>query len=108
MSTHNPHDALVRRVFSRTENAVGELRAVLPEALSARIDWASLRLVDGRFVDPELADRSTDLLFTADIAGYEAFVYLLLEHQSTVDGLMPLRLLRYLLRIWDRWLADHP
>jgi predicted transposase/invertase (TIGR01784 family) len=107
MATHNPHDALFRRVFSRRENAIGELRAVLPEALSARIDWASITLVDGRFVDPELADRETDLLFAADIAGHEAFVYLLLEHQSTVDQLMPLRLLRYMLRIWDRWLADH-
>ena len=102
MSIHGPHDALFRHVFSRTENAAGELRAVLPAALSARIDWASLRLVDGRFVDPELADRLTDLLFAANIAGREAFVYLLLEHQSTIDLLMPLRLLRYLLRIWDR------
>jgi predicted transposase/invertase (TIGR01784 family) len=108
MATQNPHDALFRHVFSRTENAAGELRAVLPEALAARIDWASLELVDGRFVDPALADRETDLLFAANIAGHDGYVYLLLEHQSTVDQLMPLRLLRYLLRIWDRWLADHP
>jgi hypothetical protein len=72
MSIHNPHDTLSRRVFSRKENAAGELRAVLPDALSGRIDWASLELVDGRFVDPELADRLSDLLFAADIDGHDA------------------------------------
>ena len=108
MSTHTPHDALFRHVFSRKENAAGELRAVLPAALATRIDWSSLRLDEGRFVDPELAERQSDLLFAANIAGHEALVYLLLDHQSSVDSLMPLRLLRYMLRIWDRWLSDHP
>ena len=33
--------------------------------------------------------------------------YVLLEHQSSVDPLMAHRLLRYMVRIWDSWLADH-
>ena len=107
MSTPTPHDALVQLVFSRKENAIGELQAVLSEALSARIDWDSITLENGRFIDPELADSESDLLFAASIADHEAFVYLLLEHQSSIDQLMPLRMLRYMLRIWDRWLGDH-
>jgi hypothetical protein len=42
------------------------------------------------------------------IDGREAFVYVLLEHQSTVDDNMGFRLLRYEVRIWERWQADHP
>jgi hypothetical protein len=30
------------------------------------------------------------------------------EHQSTCDGWMAFRLLRYLVRIWERWRTDHP
>jgi hypothetical protein len=31
-----------------------------------------------------------------------------MEHQSTFNARMPLRLLRYMVRIWDRWERDHP
>jgi hypothetical protein len=34
-------------------------------------------------------------------------VYLLFEHQSEADAMMPFRLLRYMVRIWERWLADN-
>ncbi len=40
--------------------------------------------------------------------GREAFVYVLIEHQSSPDRMMPLRMLRYLIRIWDRYLDEHP
>ncbi len=35
-------------------------------------------------------------------------VYVLLEHQSTVDRLMAYRMLRYVGRIWDEWLKGQP
>ncbi len=39
--------------------------------------------------------------------GATALVYVLLEHQSSADPLMPWRLLRYVTRIWDRWMEAH-
>src|SRR5690606_4592716 len=63
--TASPHDALVKRTFSVPANAAGEIRAVLPEALAARIDWESLALEPGSFVDDEGRERHTDLLFSA-------------------------------------------
>jgi predicted transposase YdaD len=33
---------------------------------------------------------------------------LLFEHQSSPDAAMPFRLLRYVVRIWERWRRDHP
>ena len=35
-------------------------------------------------------------------------MYLLVEHQSSGDPLMAFRMLRYVTRIWDRHLRDHP
>jgi hypothetical protein len=35
-------------------------------------------------------------------------VYVLVEHQSSDDPLMAFRMLRYVVRIWDRYLTDHP
>jgi predicted transposase/invertase (TIGR01784 family) len=102
-----PHDALFKATFSQLEHARAELMAVLPRALVERIDWASLTQVAGTFTDKELAQSECDLLFTALIAGSEACIHLLFEHQSTVDMLMPLRLLRYMTRIWDHYLTDN-
>jgi hypothetical protein len=34
--------------------------------------------------------------------------YVLFEHQSSPDGTMPFRLLRYVVRVWERYLHDNP
>ena len=95
-----PHDSLFKETFSKPENAAVELRAVLPAELLTRLDLSTLRKEPGSFVAPELAQTHTDLLFTVELLGRPAYVYVLFEHQSTVDALMPLRLLEYQVRIW--------
>jgi predicted transposase YdaD len=107
--TSPAHDTLFKAVFSQPEHAEGELRFVLPPALAARIDFGTLVRVPGSFVEEEKLQQSfTDLLFTAKLGGHEAFLYILFEHQSTNDPLMAFRLLRYMVRIWETYLKDHP
>lgn len=98
----NPHDALFRRTFSQVEYAAAELRAVLPRELVERLDLATLTLEPGSYIDHELASSESDLLFSAVFGRGKGFVYLLFEHQSSVDELMALRLLKYVVRILDR------
>ncbi len=107
--TENLHDRLVHAVFGRPEHAAAEFRAVMPPALLARIDLDTLTPVPGSFVDAGLRDRAADLLFTVQSrGGREALVHLLLEHQSTFDPWLPLRLLEYQLRIWENWRRERP
>ena len=82
----------------------------LPDAVVRGLDLESLTLRSGSFVDHNLRQRHTDLLFEAPFRHGEsgAFLYLLFEHQSSSDPLMPLRLLRYMLRIWDQLLSHEP
>jgi Putative transposase, YhgA-like len=108
MPMPTPHDRFFRHVFADPEHAEGELRTVLPAAIVARLDWASLTLLPSTFVDPELAEQRADLLFSATVAGREALVYVLIEHQSKAEPFMPLRLLGYLVRIWESWRREHP
>jgi predicted transposase/invertase (TIGR01784 family) len=108
---HNPHDALFKSVFGQPEHARGELRAVVPAVLAEALDWPTLTLRPGSFVDPALRHQHTDLLYSAMWRdGGEALVHFLFEHQSTppTEGLMALRLLSYQDRIWERWRTDHP
>jgi hypothetical protein len=103
-----PHDSLFRFVFGKPVHAASELRAVLPAPLADRLDLANLRPVNGSFVDEELTNRHCDVLMRTRLDGREAFVYVLIEHQSSPDPIMPLRMLRYLMRIWDRYLEENP
>ena len=104
--TAAPHDALFKATFSQVELAAEELRCVLPPELVARMDLGSLVLAAGSFVDEALREQHTDLLYSVTLAGRPARVYVLFEHQSSGDSWMPLRLLKYMLRIWDGCVAD--
>ncbi len=39
----HPHDGIFRAIFAEPELISGELRAVLPQALVARIDWSTFQ-----------------------------------------------------------------
>ena len=108
--TNAPHDALFKTSFGHPEHAAAELRHILPGHVAARIDWATLTPQPGSYVDEELADQHSDLLFSAAIRATAGpvFVYVLFEHQSTAQHTMALRLLRYMVRIWTRHANDHP
>jgi predicted transposase/invertase (TIGR01784 family) len=99
---NNPHDALFRRTFSSVEHAAAELRAVLPSELLAHVNLATLSLSSGSYVDAELASSQSDLLFTVELQNRPGFLYLLFEHQSSAPPLMPLRILKYVVRILDQ------
>ncbi len=103
-----PHDALFKATFSQVEHAAAALRAVLPAALAARIDFGTLALQPGSFVDQRLAGSHSDLLFSALLARSPVLIYVLYEHQSKDSALMAFRLLRYMVRVWEAHLARHP
>lgn len=79
-----------------------------PPELAKVAKWKTLALVPGSFVDEELKDSHSDLLFSVEMRSRYTLLYVLFEHQSTVDPWMPLRLLEYMLRIWRAHLTDNP
>lgn len=105
----NPHDTLIRAALSRRAEAALALRALLPSELSAHLDLDGVALVPGRFVDAELRERQTDLLFGVPrLSGGTLLLYVLMEHQRRVEQRMAWRVLRYVVRFCDAWIEDHP
>lgn len=108
MST-GPHDSVFRAIFEQLEHARGALRSMVPGWVAEALDWSSLARESGSFIDPDLVGRQSDLLFQLGWRdGGAALVYMLFEHQSTSDRFMAFRLLRYMIRIWERWMRDFP
>ena len=101
-----PHDHLFRSVFGeeREAEAAGLLQAYLPEAISRELRWSSLKWQPASFIDDRLRDSESDLLYAIErtAGGAPAWLYVLLEHQSTPDPWLRLRLLKYSIRIWER------
>ncbi len=90
--------------------AASLLQAYLPPSVSRELLWSSLEWQSVSFIDDRLRDSESDLLYairrTAD--GAAAWLYVLLEHQSTPDPWLRLRLLKYSIRIWERDRRRHP
>jgi hypothetical protein len=107
-SSWTPHDRLFKEIFGRRREAKALLRTALPASVVAQIDLRTLRPVRGRLMDAAFRERPTDLLFTARRRGRApALIYLLFEHKSTLERLLPLQLLIYVARILDAWARTH-
>ncbi len=101
------HDALFLKTMEVQAAAAAWLEARLPSALASRIDWSTLSFRNETFVDEELRYGSVDALFEVQYNGEERLsLYVLVEHQTDVQRLMALRMLRYCLRIWEREAAN--
>jgi len=96
----NPHDKLFRETLSDKEIAADFLKNYLPEDILLLTDLNSLEICKDSFVEDDLKDYHSDLLYKIMLESREGYVYLLFEHKSYPDRLIHLQLLEYMLRIW--------
>ena len=103
------HDHLFKLACSAPDAALAVVRAGLSESVAVGIDPDSMRVEPVNFVAGEpLAEDERDLVLSCRLCGRPALVYVLIEHQRTVDPSMPLRIATYVQRMWDWWRLEHP
>ena len=97
------HDALVKLFLSDLKVARGFLKRYLPHELQLKCDFNSVSVEPESYIDNNLKRYCSDLVYKINVSSDEevesAYIYLLIEHQSTAELLMPLRMLRYQLAI---------
>ena len=103
----NPHDEFFKAIFSKPENTAEFLRNFLPKEVVDVLDLDSLESVKDSLVGKELKSYYSDLLFTVKAGDDSGYVYILFEHKSYKDRKLPLQLLRYIIRLYDRHLQMH-
>lgn len=101
------NDGFFKAIFSQPEHAIAFFKIHLPPAIASKIDWSSLSLHPGSFVKSSLQQVHSDILFSVLFGGRETLLYLLLEHQSTPDPALRLRVLGYVTEILTRHHRDH-
>ncbi|MES2998758.1 MAG: Rpn family recombination-promoting nuclease/putative transposase [Pseudomonadota bacterium] len=99
MSTPTSHDAIFKKFFRDIEVAIEFIEVYLPEHLQQKCDFSTLKIEPGSFVDKNLKQHHSDILYSLKLEGVKSYVYINVEHQSIPDKLMPFRMLRYKLAI---------
>src|SRR5699024_4505912 len=102
MKIHQAHDKLFKETFSDVEVARGFLQHYLPPTSLKFIDVMSLKMLNDSFIEEQLLDSRSDLLYEATINGEKAYVYFLFEHKSYPTKDIALQLLGYMVEIWKR------
>jgi predicted transposase/invertase (TIGR01784 family) len=98
------HDAFFKQVLSDPMLASTFLREHLPPEVASLLGSELPELIPGSFVDEELRQHHSDLLFRVQLkGGCSAFAYVLMEHKSSPDPAARLQLLRYMVRLLTHW-----
>ena len=92
---HQPHDKLFKASFGKKLVTKDFLLSRLPKDILAKIDLKSLKRENASFIDEHLKAYYSDVVFSVKIGGQDAYIYFLLEGQTTPDPLIPVRILEY-------------
>ena len=98
---NNPHDKFFKDSLGHLEIAKGFLKNYLPQNLIELINLNNIVIDKNSFIDKELEEVFSDLLYKVDLAGTEAYLYFLFEHKSYPYPQITVQLLKYMTKIWE-------
>ncbi|ABV78702.1 Transposase and inactivated derivative [Rickettsia bellii OSU 85-389] len=99
MSKKPKHDEIIRSAFENPLVSKEFFEMHLPPHIQNLISFEKLKMEKDSFVDKRLKKSIVDILFSAKFGEKKGYLYLLLEHQSTPEYKMALRLFRYMFKI---------
>lgn len=107
--TPTPHDATFRQFLSQPTIARDFMTLHLPAEFLALCDLDTLKLESGAFVEQDLRQYFSDILYSLKTTSRDdGYIHVLIEHQSSPDRHMAFRLMRYAIAAMQRHLdAGH-
>ena len=96
----NPHDKLFREIWSKKEYAKDFFINYLPKDILELIDLDSIEISKDSFIEKELKDYFSDLLYKANFSNEPGYIYFLFEHKSYQETFIHIQLLEYIIKIW--------
>jgi predicted transposase/invertase (TIGR01784 family) len=98
---HDFYDRSFKDLFSRPEMVRDLLTGFVQEDFIDDIDFSKLQKLGTTYILEEYEKRETDLILKLNIKGQEAYLYILIELQSTPDKFIALRVLEYLIGFYQ-------
>lgn len=88
-------------MFGNVALAKDFMKNYLPEEVLKIVDLETLNPEKEHYIEDDLKESFSDLLFKANINGKEGYLYFLFEHKSYPSKRIAIQLLNYMIRIWD-------
>ncbi len=95
LTIHHRHDGFFKHSLSNLTAVKDLLQAHLNPSITQRIQWDSLRVSNKSYTDEKLAQLHSNVVYTCQIDDKSAYIYILIEQQTTPDPLLPFRFLQY-------------
>ncbi|MFK7899220.1 MAG: Rpn family recombination-promoting nuclease/putative transposase [Cyclobacteriaceae bacterium] len=89
------HDSYVRSTFSDIKVTKAFIKDHLPVGIVKRIDMNSLQLLNTNFVTKAMKKLQSDVVYSCSIDDKKGYILYSVEHQSTPDKWLPVRILEY-------------
>ncbi|MCC8400275.1 MAG: Rpn family recombination-promoting nuclease/putative transposase [Rickettsia endosymbiont of Platyusa sonomae] len=97
------HDQLFKRIMGNEIAAQEFLEYYLPSNFKEQLDLSKIKVEKESYIEESLRRKYSDIVYAVSTKNKEsAFIYILLDHQSTSDYWMALRLWKYTLLLCER------
>lgn len=97
---HKIHDRGYKRLFSNRCFFRQLLENFVAQAWIKEIDFNQSEKLDKTFINPHYKETESDILYKVKFKQQDAYVYILIEFQSSNNPFMALRVLHYMSSIW--------
>jgi predicted transposase/invertase (TIGR01784 family) len=105
---HQPADKLFKLSMGEIGVAKEFFETYLPSHLQEKINLNSLKLEKQTFIDEAYKATEADIVYSVKLGQETAYLYLLSEHQSSVDHWLSFRLLVYSVRLMELHRKQNP
>ncbi len=89
-----PHDALFKLFYANRTRLAIFLRSIYRPPIHALCDMKTLKLESSSFIDDDLRESYSDVLWSVKTEQGPGYIYCLIEHQSTSNKLIAFRMMR--------------
>lgn len=99
-TVYMPHDTGYKYLLASKKAFLQLIRSFVKIGWADQVDEAGLVRVNKSFILQDFQNKEADLIYRAKLKDKDVIFYVLMELQSTVDFLIPYRLLLYMTEIW--------
>ncbi|MFN8671235.1 MAG: Rpn family recombination-promoting nuclease/putative transposase [Candidatus Sericytochromatia bacterium] len=101
------HDLGYRKLFKSKTIFTQFLKTFVKEEFVEKIDFNELEYINKTYISKNYQKTESDVIYKTKIQDKEAYLYVLLEFQSTVDNFMALRCLNYITNFYIDLLLEN-
>src|SRR5699024_7300259 len=96
----NKHDTTFKEVFSQKRIAKDFIENNIPKEALDIMDMQTLELQKDTFINKELEENFSDIIYRVKINNRDAYICFLLEHKSYKDKMAIFQVNKYILESW--------